>query len=149
MKPTCPRAEPPKRVLWPLAKSTSTSLPLLFASFRSGVTVLVMSGQVTYALMTRLPGAMTVSPPADAVIDRLSLPPSHATCRHMTQAQNHMGPAFNRSFWAPYTCIPGSAWFVRLKVCALDTVQTCANFLRQLTPLTRACHQHSLCDEAA
>ena len=38
----------------------------------------VMSGQATYALTTRLPGAMTVSPPAAAAIESESLPPSHA-----------------------------------------------------------------------
>eukprot|EP00967_Tisochrysis_lutea_P087894 scaffold124427_cov20-Tisochrysis_lutea.AAC.5 len=37
-----------------------------------------MSGQPTYEETTRLPGAMTTSPPAVAAMDKESLPPSQA-----------------------------------------------------------------------
>ena len=72
---TWARAEPPRRLL-PSAMSTWTSTES--SAFRSGVTTCVMSGQVTYAEMTRLPGAMTVSPAAEAAMDKESLPPSTA-----------------------------------------------------------------------
>mmetsp|Transcript_42935 Transcript_42935/g.128887 ORF Transcript_42935/g.128887 Transcript_42935/m.128887 type:complete len:445 (+) Transcript_42935:1310-2644(+) len=75
----CASAEPPRRRR-PAPRSTCTSAPPS-PSFKSGVTTLVMSGQLTYAETTRLPGAITTSPPAAAAIDNESLPPSHAIFR--------------------------------------------------------------------
>mmetsp|Transcript_3757 Transcript_3757/g.10761 ORF Transcript_3757/g.10761 Transcript_3757/m.10761 type:complete len:262 (+) Transcript_3757:1611-2396(+) len=45
-----------------------------------------MSEHVQYALTTRLPGALTTSPPAEAAMDRLSFPPSHAMPREIIES---------------------------------------------------------------
>eukprot|EP00953_Heterococcus_sp_UTEX-ZZ885_P032260 16851-Heterococcus_DN1.PRE.1 len=67
---TCARAVPPSLAL-PPPKSTYSSLPKLLAvfSFRSGVTVSLMSGHCTYSVITSVPGDLTSSLPHRAAID--------------------------------------------------------------------------------
>mmetsp|Transcript_174349 Transcript_174349/g.424162 ORF Transcript_174349/g.424162 Transcript_174349/m.424162 type:complete len:457 (+) Transcript_174349:176-1546(+) len=84
----CASAEPPsRRRPAALANSTRKSFPEP-GSFRSGVTVLVMSGTVTYPDMTTEPGALTTSPSARAAMDSESLPPSIATSRSFIASHN-------------------------------------------------------------
>mmetsp|Transcript_19636 Transcript_19636/g.66816 ORF Transcript_19636/g.66816 Transcript_19636/m.66816 type:complete len:395 (+) Transcript_19636:731-1915(+) len=86
---TCASAEPPRRRL-PAARSTSMSWPRP-GSFRSGVTVAVISGHVTYALSTSVPGPFTFSPSgAAAAMDMESLPPSMATPSSIMESQRHL-----------------------------------------------------------
>mmetsp|Transcript_4465 Transcript_4465/g.7985 ORF Transcript_4465/g.7985 Transcript_4465/m.7985 type:complete len:292 (+) Transcript_4465:1491-2366(+) len=53
-----------------------------------------MSGQPTYAETTRFPGAITVSPPAAAAMDKESFPPSHATPKAIMASFNEMAASY-------------------------------------------------------
>mmetsp|Transcript_11691 Transcript_11691/g.50001 ORF Transcript_11691/g.50001 Transcript_11691/m.50001 type:complete len:373 (+) Transcript_11691:1680-2798(+) len=75
----CAKAEPPRRLLPSLEPNSTSRMCDAPGVFKSGVTVLVTSGTVTYPDITTEPGALTTSPSARAAMDSESLPPSMAT----------------------------------------------------------------------
>mmetsp|Transcript_8264 Transcript_8264/g.20505 ORF Transcript_8264/g.20505 Transcript_8264/m.20505 type:complete len:341 (-) Transcript_8264:1714-2736(-) len=83
----CASAEPPRRRLPSLDPNSTRNIAPVPGSLRSGVTVLVTSGTVTYPDITTDPGALTTSPAERAAIDSESLPPSMA--RSMSVMASH------------------------------------------------------------
>mmetsp|Transcript_35430 Transcript_35430/g.79943 ORF Transcript_35430/g.79943 Transcript_35430/m.79943 type:complete len:590 (-) Transcript_35430:560-2329(-) len=96
---TCARADPPRRLFESRSRSSSKSVEWP-GRFRSGVTVRVKSGQVTYEVRVRVPGALTVSSPTPAAMESESFPPSTPTprersaSRRATQASHMRAPSW-------------------------------------------------------